>query len=124
MVLRLRLLGPPFAPWLRMPAANSGLSMTDRHPPGVGRDATVGITREWVPGLRDGTGRCRIGCWPRQFGVWEVRSRGCDERDLEVKKPIYGRQVCRARPPRLSLSGRGWSLERGFVRTQIFGLRG
>lgn len=45
MVLRLRLLGlplPPFAPWLRTPAANSGLSMTDRQPAwGGGGNATV-----------------------------------------------------------------------------------
>jgi hypothetical protein len=39
MVLRLRLAGPPFRPWLRMPAANSGLSMGEAAPPvGVGEE--------------------------------------------------------------------------------------
>lgn len=98
-VLRLRFAGPvPFRPWLRMPAANSGLSMAGAAPPEGGeRKATVWSRASGFPDSRGGTGRGQIGCWPRQFARWEVRSRGCDGRELKVKKPIYGRRVYRAR---------------------------
>jgi hypothetical protein len=73
---------------------------------------------EWVPGFRDGTGRRQIGCWPRQFARWEVRSRDSDGRELEEKKPIYGRLGCvvQASVPVWARSRAGLVLERGMLR--------
>lgn len=47
-------------------------------PGGCGEMRRCRSGAEWVPDSRDGTGRCQIGCWPRQFARWQVRSRGCD----------------------------------------------
>lgn len=107
-VLRLRFAGPvPFRPWLRMPAANSGLSMAGAAPPEGGeRKATVWSRASGFPDSRGGTGRGQIGCWPRQFARWEVRSRGCDGRELKCEKADLRKAGVSCTPV---LSGPSWS---------------
>jgi len=107
MMLRLRL-GPPLAPYARMLAENSGLSMAEGHHEveqargAAGGGWTDGTGTGWgavgslgcvAPNARRGTEACQIGWWAGGRGRMtcrEVRSRDCDERVLEVKKPIYG----------------------------------
>ena len=124
MALRLRFIGPaPLEPWLRMAAAKSA-SMARTGAP-HGREGERGAGEDgggWgggrpqsrasgFPGSRGGTGRRQIGCWARQIGRREVRSRGVDAsaRELKVKKPIYGRRACRAHashgPPHSARAG-------------------